>query len=65
MSAAARSAVVLASHGPSPTSTLIVTDAADAEVGHGYAGHQATVDVPTYRYGLPMPLVLIDEGRRP
>jgi hypothetical protein len=58
-------AVVLASHGPSPTSTLIVTDAAGAEVGRGYEDHQDAIESLAHHYGLPMPLAVIDEGRRP
>jgi hypothetical protein len=62
--AAAGGAVVLASHGPSPTSTLIVTDASGAEVGRGYDSHQHAIEALAHHYGLPMPLALIDEGRR-
>ncbi|MEW1760418.1 hypothetical protein AB0393_28390 [Streptomyces cyaneofuscatus] len=61
--AAAFGTVVLASHGPSPTSTLIVTDAEGAEVGRGYDSYQIAVESLAHHYGLPMPLALVDEGR--
>ncbi|GGU49470.1 hypothetical protein [Streptomyces violascens] len=60
----ASGALVLASHGASPTSTLIVTDASGAEVGRGYDSHQHAIESLAHHYGLPMPLALIDEGRR-
>ncbi|MEO3976805.1 hypothetical protein [Streptomyces sp. CAU 1734] len=57
--------VALASHGPSPTSTLIVTDAAVAEVGRGYASRHDAIEALAHHYGLPMPVAVVDGGRRP
>ncbi|WP_328973521.1 hypothetical protein [Streptomyces sp. NBC_00239] len=56
--------VVLASHGASPTSTLILTDASGTEVGRGYDSHRHAIESLAHHYGLPMPLTVIDEGRR-
>ncbi|MFB8401296.1 hypothetical protein [Streptomyces sp. NPDC055912] len=56
-------AVRLASHGASPTSNLIVTDAQGEEVGRSYADHRDAVEGLAHHYGLPMPVTLVDEGR--
>ncbi|MBQ0890677.1 hypothetical protein KBZ94_38155 [Streptomyces sp. RM72] len=62
------SAAALVSTEPQCTARMLRVgplDAAGAEVGRSYAGHQAAVGALARRCGLPMPLTLIDGERRP
>ncbi|MER6126550.1 hypothetical protein ABT173_28825 [Streptomyces sp. NPDC001795] len=54
--------VRLASHGPSPTSDLIVTDAAGREIGRGYEDRQRAVEALAQHHGLQLPVILSYEG---
>ena len=60
--AAAGGYVRLASHGPSPTSILIVTDAADREVGRDYDDRQTAVEALAQHHGLALPVTLSYDG---
>jgi hypothetical protein len=54
--------VRLASHGPSPTSDLIVTDAAGREIGRGYEDRQRAVEALAQHHGLQLPVTLSYDG---
>lgn len=56
--------LTLATSGPSPESFWIVADADGMEAGRTRGGYQDAVELLAHHYGLPMPLALVDEGRK-